>query len=345
MTRAPHSAVAIDAALERGDAALIAYLPVGFPSVEDSIRAGKILADVGVDAIELGFPYSDPGMDGPTIQRATVAALERGTHLEDLFHAVDELTSYGVSTCSMTYWNPVEWWGVERFAKDFAAVGGSGLITPDLPPEEGAQWEAASDKYDLERIYLTAPSSPEHRLTLIAQHSRGWVYAASSMGVTGARAAVGEHVADVVARTRAAGAQRVCVGLGVSTGAQAREIGAYADGVIVGSALVKTLFEEDSDRGLKALGELARELKAGVTGARALPSSLLLESPHPPRACGISAPCRCARTASSSPSEWSSACGGPRVATLCAGAMPTRSTTRPCGRSRWASLARASTTS
>ena len=196
MTRAPHSAVAIDAALQRGDAALIAYLPVGFPSVEDSIRAGKVLADCGVDVIELGFPYSDPGMDGPTIQRATVAALERGTHLEDLFHAVDELTSYGISTCSMTYWNPVEWWGVERFAKDFAAVGGSGLITPDLPPEEGAQWEAASDKYDLERIYLSAPSSPEHRLKLIAEHSRGWVYAASSMGVTGARAAVGAHVAD-----------------------------------------------------------------------------------------------------------------------------------------------------
>ena len=222
-----------------------------------------------MDAIELGFPYSDPGMDGPTIQRATVAALERGTHLEDLFHAVDELTSYGVSTTSMTYWNPVEWWGVERFARDFAAVGGSGLITPDLPPEAGAQWEAASDKYDLERIYLTAPSSPEHRLKLIAEHSRGWVYAASSMGVTGARATVGEHVADVVARTRAAGAQRVCVGLGVSTGAQAREIGAYADGVIVGSALVKTLFDEDFDRGLKALGELTSELKSGVTGARA----------------------------------------------------------------------------
>lgn len=269
MTRAPHSAVAIDAALERGDAALIAYLPVGFPSVGDSIRAGKVLADAGVDAIELGFPYSDPGMDGPTIQRASVAALEHGTHLEDLFHAVDELTSYGVSTTSMTYWNPVEWWGVERFAKDFAAVGGSGLITPDLPPEEGAEWEAASDKYDLERIYLTAPSSPQRRLKLIAEHSRGWVYAASSMGVTGARATVGEHVKDVVARTRAAGAQRVCVGLGVSTGAQAREIGAYADGVIVGSALVRTLFDEDLERGLKALSALASELKAGVSGVRA----------------------------------------------------------------------------
>ena len=166
MTRAPHSSAVIDAAKERGDAALIGYLPVGFPSVDASIHAGKVLADNGVDVIELGFPYSDPGMDGPTIQRASVAALERGTHIEDLFHAVDELTSYGVATCVMTYWNPVEWWGVERFAADLAAVGGSGLITPDLPPEEGTQWEAASDAHDLERIYLSAPSSPPHRLRL-----------------------------------------------------------------------------------------------------------------------------------------------------------------------------------
>ena len=269
MTRAPRSSAVIDAAKERGDAALIGYLPVGFPSVDASIHAGKVLADNGVDVIELGFPYSDPGMDGPTIQRASVAALERGTHIEDLFHAVDELTSYGVATCVMTYWNPVEWWGVERFAADLAAVGGSGLITPDLPPEEGTQWEAASDAHDLERIYLSAPSSPPHRLRLIAEHSRGWVYAASSMGVTGARASVGAHTADVVARTRQAGATRVCVGLGVSNGSQAREIGAYADGVIVGSALVKTLFDDDGERGLRALGGLARELASGVKGARA----------------------------------------------------------------------------
>ena len=198
--RAPHSAVRIDQANARGDAALIAYLPVGFPTVEASVRAGKALADAGVDAIELGFPYSDPGMDGPTIQRATVAALERGTHIEDLFHAVDELTAHGVATMVMTYWNPVEWWGVERFAADFAGVGGSGLITPDLPPEEGAQWEAAADANGLERVYLSAPSSPARRLALIAAHSRGWVYAASSMGVTGARASVGAHVRDVVER-------------------------------------------------------------------------------------------------------------------------------------------------
>ena len=148
-------------------------------------------------------------------------------------------------------------------------MGGSGLITPDLPPEEGAQWEAAADANGLERVYLSAPSSPARRLALIAAHSRGWVYAASSMGVTGARASVGAHVRDVVERTRAAGAERVCVGLGVSNGAQAKEIGAYADGVIVGSALVKTLFDDDVDRGLRALSELARELKAGVSGARA----------------------------------------------------------------------------
>lgn len=267
MTRAGSSAAAIDAAHARGDVALIAYLPVGFPTVETSIRAGKVLADAGVDVLELGFPYSDPGMDGPTIQRATVAALEHGTHLEDLLHAVDELTTHGLSTVSMTYWNPVEWYGVERFARDFAAVGGAGLVTPDLPPEEGAEWEAASDAHDLERIYLVAPSSPEHRLRLITEHSRGWVYAASTMGVTGARSAVDDHARALVARTREAGAQRVCVGLGVSSGAQARDLASFADGVIVGSALVRTLFESDTDRALRNLEALATELVAGVRGA------------------------------------------------------------------------------
>ncbi|WP_026461145.1 tryptophan synthase subunit alpha [Schaalia suimastitidis] len=263
------SGAAIDAAISRGDSALIGYLPVGFPTVAHSIAAGKVLADCGFDAIELGFPYSDPGMDGPTIQKATTIALERGTHLEDLFDAVDQLTSYGISTLSMTYWNPVEWYGVERFAADFAAVGGAGLITPDLPPEEGAQWEAASDAYGLERIYLTAPSSPERRLRLISEHCKGWVYAASSMGVTGARSRVGDAVKPLVERTRAAGARRVCVGLGVSNGAQAREIGTYADGVIVGSALVNQLFDDNVDCGLRALESVAKDLAAGVKGARA----------------------------------------------------------------------------
>lgn len=268
MSRPGSSAAAIDAAHARGDAALIGYLPVGFPTVEDSIRAGMVLADAGVDVLELGFPYSDPGMDGPTIQRATVEALRHGTHLEDLFRAVEELTAHGLTTVCMTYWNPVAWYGVERFARDFAAAGGAGLVTPDLPPEEGQEWEAAAQAHDLERIYLVAPSSPDHRLRLIARHSRGWVYAASTMGVTGARAAVDDHARQLVARTRAAGAQRVCVGLGVSTAAQARNIASFADGVIVGSALVRTLFDEDVERGLATLGTLAGELVGGVRGAR-----------------------------------------------------------------------------
>ncbi len=268
MSRAGSSASAIDAAHARGDAAVIGYLPVGFPSVEASIRAGKVLADAGVDVLELGFPYSDPGMDGPTIQKATVEALERGTHLEDLFAAVDELTAYGLPTLSMTYWNPVEWYGVERFAEAFAAAGGSGLITPDLPPEEGAAWEAAASANGLECVYLVAPSSPEHRLRLISEHSRGWVYAASTMGVTGARAALDTQTRALVERTRAAGAARVCVGLGVSTGDQVREIGSYADGVIIGSALVRTLFTDDLDEGLHDLGTLAGELVEGARGVR-----------------------------------------------------------------------------
>lgn len=252
----------IEAAKARSEAALIGYLPVGFPSVEDSIQAGKVLADEGFDMIELGFPYSDPGMDGPVIQCATEQALERGVHLTDLLHATEELSNYGITVSSMTYWNPIMWYGIDQFARDFAQAGGAGLITPDLPPEEGAQWEAAAADHDLDCIYLVAPSSPEHRLKLIVEHHRGWVYAASTMGVTGTRTSVDDAARELVARTREAGAERVCVGLGVSTGEQAREIASYADGVIVGSALVRTLFDEPTN--FDALRALANDLRGGA---------------------------------------------------------------------------------
>ena len=252
----------------RGNAALIAYLPVGFPSVDGSIQAAQVLLDNGVDVIELGFPYSDPAMDGPVIQQATTRALERGVHLEDLFRAVSELSASGAPILSMTYWNPVHWYGVERFARDFARAGGAGLITPDLPPEEGGDWTAASDKYGLERVYLAALSSTEERLRIISEASDGWVYAASTMGVTGTRSWVDARLEELVGRTRAAGAETVCVGLGVSTGEQARSIGTYADAVIVGSAFVKPLLEQEFDEALVRMAELARELRAGVDGAR-----------------------------------------------------------------------------
>ncbi len=262
------SAPVIADQVSRGNAALVAYLPVGFPTVDQSIEAAQVLLDNGVDVIELGFPYSDPAMDGPVIQQATTKALERGVHLEDLFRAVSELSAGGAPILSMTYWNPVHWYGVERFAKDFAQAGGAGLITPDLPPEEGGDWTRASDRYGLERVYLAALSSTQERLQLISEASDGWVYAASTMGVTGTRSWVDARLEDLVRRTREAGAETVCVGLGVSTGEQAHSIGKYADGVIVGSAFVKPLLDLDFDHALIRLAELAQELRAGVDGAR-----------------------------------------------------------------------------
>ncbi len=260
------SATVIRAANDRGDAALLGYLPLGFPTVDKSIEAAKILIDNGADIIELGFPYSDPGMDGPAIQRATVAALENGTHLEDLFDAVEQLTTYGGCVVSMTYWNPVNWYGVDKFAYEFAEAGGAGLITPDLPPEEAVEWKAASDRYGLERVFLSAPSSSKKRLELIARESNGWVYAASTMGVTGARNVVDSAAHDLVDRCRDAGADLVCVGLGVSNGAQAREIGQYANGVIVGSAFVRSMLDCGWEQAKQKLAAVTSDLKFGVTG-------------------------------------------------------------------------------
>lgn len=258
----------IQAANARGDAALLGFLPLGFPSVDRSIDAAKILVDNGFDVIELGFPYSDPGMDGPVIQQASKAALEHGTHLEDLFYAVEKLTDYGTSVVSMTYWNPVFWYGTQKFSRDFAAAGGAGVITPDLPPEEAGDWIRASDEYGLERIFLSAPTSPQYRLELISEASNGWVYAASTMGVTGTRATLDAGAKGLVERTYEAGAKVVCVGIGVSTGQQAHEVGTFANGVIVGSALVKPLVQLPWGEAQIELAKRAQALAAGVRGVR-----------------------------------------------------------------------------
>ncbi|WRS29789.1 tryptophan synthase subunit alpha [Actinomycetaceae bacterium MB13-C1-2] len=255
---------AIQAANNGGRAALLGYLPLGYPSVDKSIEASKVLVDNGVDIIELGFPYSDPGMDGPVIQAATTEALARGTHIEDLFAATQELTDYGACVVSMTYWNPVFWYGVEKFSRDFANAGGSGLITPDLPPDEAGEWTAASDQYGLERIFLSAPSSNEERLKKIGAASNGWVYAASTMGVTGARSAVDSAARGLVSRCRDAGCDPVCVGLGVSNGQQASQIASFADGVIVGSALVRPLLELPWDEALSDIARRSKDLRSGV---------------------------------------------------------------------------------
>lgn len=260
------SAAAIDAAAADGRAALMCYLPVGFPTVDASIRAAKAAVAAGADIIELGLPYSDPGLDGEVIQAATTEALARGTRTRDVLRAVADVAETGATVLVMTYFNPVLRYGVDRFARDLREAGGAGLITPDIVPEEAGAWIRAADENDLDKVFLVAPSSTDARLALTAQASRGFVYAASTMGVTGVRAEVDSQARELVARTRAAGAQRVCVGLGVSTPAQAREVAQYADGVIVGSALVRRLMTEgtDHDAAIADLAALTGELAAGT---------------------------------------------------------------------------------
>jgi tryptophan synthase alpha chain len=264
-TRIGKAAAAVDRAKAENRAALVAYLPVGYPDVDGSITAAKAAVAGGADIVELGLPYSDPTMDGPTIQKAAETCLANRTRPADVLRAVEEVASTGAAVLVMTYWPPVDRYGVDAWARDLANAGGAGLITPDLIPDEAAAWIAASDEHDLERVFLVAPSSTDARLAMTQAACRGFVYAASLMGVTGTRASVGAGASELVRRTRAAGAERVCVGLGVSTPAQATEVAAYADGVIVGSAFVQRLLDADSiTAGAAAVQELAEALAAGV---------------------------------------------------------------------------------
>lgn len=250
-----------------GRAALVGYLPVGFPDVTSSVTAVRAMVDAGVDLVELGVPYSDPVMDGTVIQAAVERALAGGVRVADTLRTVEAVADAGVPILVMTYWNPVVRYGVDAFARDLAAAGGAGLITPDLIPDEAGDWLRASDAHALDRVFLVAPSSTVERLALTARASRGFVYAASTMGVTGTRASVGSQAQRLVEDTRRAGAERVCVGLGVSTPAQAAEVAGYADGVIVGSAFVRPLLEAASPRdGIAQLERVVAGLAAGVRG-------------------------------------------------------------------------------
>ena len=259
-----------EAARAEGRAALVGYLPAGFPDVDGSIEAMRTMVEAGCDVIEVGLPYSDPVMDGPTIQEAAQRALEGGVRTSDVLRTVEAVTSTGAKAVVMTYWNPVERYGVERFAADLASAGGSGLITPDLVPDEAAEWVAAADAHDLDKIFLVAPSSTDARLKMTVAACRGFVYATAVMGVTGARDSTSSLAEPLVARTREVTDLPIGVGLGVSTGDQAAEVARYADGVIVGSAFVRRLLDAGPDRrtGLDSLAELTRELAAGVRRGR-----------------------------------------------------------------------------
>ncbi len=252
---------AIERARAQARTALIGYLPAGYPTVEESIEAAVELGRHGADVIEIGIPYSDPVMDGPVIQAATSQVLADGFRVEQVFEivrAVSEQTDAAVVV--MTYWNLVDRMGVDTFARRLAEAGGAGIVTPDLVPEEAEGWFAASDQYGLDRIFLTTPSSTPDRVQLISEVSRGFVYGVSVMGVTGARDQVSHAAEAVVAAAHEAGAPRVCVGLGVSRPEHIQEIGRYADGAIVGTALVAAL----RDGGPSAVGRLTAELATGT---------------------------------------------------------------------------------
>lgn len=254
-------AAAIDAAHEAGRGAFVGYLPLGFPDLQTSIDAAVLLAESGADVLELGPPYSDPVMDGTVIQEATQTALAGGFRMRDTFTAVAEITRRtDVPVLVMTYWNPVFQYGVDRYADDLAAAGGAGLITPDITPEAAGEWIAASRRTGLDRVFLAAPTSSDERLDLIVENSTGFIYTVSTMGITGERAQLDAAARTLVDRLKSRDAAHACVGIGISTAEQVSSVLEYADGAIVGTALVRAL----RDEGLNGLAETARAIAAGT---------------------------------------------------------------------------------
>jgi tryptophan synthase alpha chain len=246
-------------------AALIGYLPAGFPSRQGCIDAVMAMIEGGVDAIEIGFPYSDPVMDGPIIQAAADASLSQGTGARDVFATLEAVAQTGTPAVVMTYWNPIERYGVENFAQSIAQAGGSGVITPDLTIEEAPAWRSAVLQEGINSIFVVAPSTKDDRLEKVTAECSGFIYAASLMGVTGTRTSVSSSAKDLVSRIRRVSDTPVAVGLGVSTPEQAHEVAQYADGVIVGSAFIRLLQESNSrDEGMSRVRDLAASLAKGV---------------------------------------------------------------------------------
>lgn len=245
-------------------AALIGYLPAGYPDMEQSVALVEAMVAGGVDIVEVGMPYSDPVMDGPVIQRAADASLAQGTTMADVFTVVSAAARAGAAACVMSYWNPIERFGVTRFCEAFSAAGGSSVITPDLSPEEADAWIAATHADDIGRVFLVAPSSSSDRLALVAGHCTGFVYAASMMGVTGNEVVIGDVAKELVSRVRSVTSLPVAVGLGIRNSEQAAAVAQFADGVIVGSAFVRVIEESASPAAaIQAVHDLAAELAVG----------------------------------------------------------------------------------
>ncbi len=251
------------AARDAGRKLLVPYLTGGFPGWERTVEA---CAQAGADAIEVGIPFSDPVMDGPTIQEASERALAAGATPQDVVAAIGDLDTGGVPLVVMTYYNVVYRNGHERFASSLAKAGVGGAIVPDLPYEEVGPWAEAADAADVETVLLAALTGSDERLARICARSRGWVYGVGLLGVTGERAALASSALEIARRLKATTDKPVLIGVGVSNAAQAAEVAEVADGVIVGSALVRRLLDGG---GPAAAGEFVAELRAGLDGAEA----------------------------------------------------------------------------
>ena len=244
-----------------GKPALIGYFPAGYPTVADSVEACVAMCESGIDILELGVPYSDPVMDGLVIQVATEQALTNGFKLSMFFDLLKQITSrVATPVLVMSYWNPILQYGVERFAKDLKVAGGAGLITPDLIPDEAADWIRYSDELELDRVFMATPSSSQARLDQVARLSRGFIYAVSTMGITGAREDLDAKARGVVSGVKSTKTEvPVCVGIGISTAEQVTEVNSYADGAIVGSVFIKAY----RDGGIEELKRTVKQLKGG----------------------------------------------------------------------------------
>ena len=249
-------------------AALIGYIPAGFPTLEGCKAAIDVLVAAGFDAIEIGYPYSDPVMDGPVIQEAADISLRNGVKAKDVLSMLAHTTERGAAGVVMTYWNPIEQFGSDNFAQAIASAGGSGVITPDLSYEQAQPWKESATKAGINTIFVVAPSTTDERLEKVTGITSGFVYAASLMGVTGTRSAISNSAEELVKRVRKVSDLPIAVGLGVSTPEQAREVAKYADGVIIGSALIKELLGKELNEGLSGLETLAQSLATAVKGSR-----------------------------------------------------------------------------
>jgi len=253
--------------------ALMPYFTIGYPDYGTSLDVIEACVEAGADLMELGVPFSDPLADGPTIQHSTQIALGNGITVARCLEAVTELRSRGVviPLILMGYVNPILAYGMEKFVTDAARAGVNGFIIPDLPPEEAGELEEYCQQHDLDLIFLLSPNSSNNRIGLVTEKSSGFVYLVSVTGITGERNKLPVELSDFVDRVRAQTGKPLAVGFGISTPEQTATVGKIADGVIVGSALIKAVGEAYNPV------EMAREFVLGLkNGLDAVEESLYL---------------------------------------------------------------------